>query len=98
MRDRRVGFLFCLLAASGFSTIAILAKLAYTSHVNVVTLLAGRFVLTSAILWLLVVVARQSIPSGRAFATGLGLGMIGFGVQVTLLFISLERKIGRAHV
>jgi drug/metabolite transporter (DMT)-like permease len=91
MRDRRVGFLFCLLAASGFSTIAILAKLAYTSHVNVVTLLADRFVLTSAILWLLVVVTRQSIPSGRAFAARLGLGMIGFGFQVTLLFISLER-------
>src|SRR5437660_3742576 len=91
MRNRRAGFLFCLAAASGFSTIGILAKLAYAAHVNVVTLLAGRFLLTSVVLWLIVIATRQSIPSGRALAAGLGLGFIGFGLQVTLLFVSLER-------
>lgn len=90
MSDRHAGFLFCLVAASGFSTIGILAKLAYGAHINVVTLLAGRFLLTSIILWLIVVATRQSIPSGRTLAAGLGLGVIGFGIQVTLLFVSLE--------
>jgi drug/metabolite transporter (DMT)-like permease len=91
MRKRRAGFLFCLAAAGGFSTIGILAKLAYAAHVNVVTLLAGRFLLTSVLLWLIVVATRQSIPSGRPLAAGLGLGLIGFGIQVTLLFLSLQR-------
>jgi drug/metabolite transporter (DMT)-like permease len=85
------GLLFCAIAASGFSTIGILAKLAYAAHVNIVTLLAGRFLLTAAILWLLVVLAGQSIPRGRPLAAGLALGVIGFGAQVTLLFLSLER-------
>src|SRR5947209_6635624 len=91
VRNRRAGFLFCLAAASGFSTIGILAKLAYAAHVNVVTLLAGRFLLTSVLLWLIVVAMRQSIPSGRPLAAGLALGLIGFGIQVTLLFLSLQR-------
>ncbi|MDQ2745382.1 MAG: DMT family transporter [Chloroflexota bacterium] len=91
MKDRRAGFLFCLVAASGFSTTGILAKLAYAAHVNVVTLLAGRFLLASAVLWLIVVATRQPIPSGRALAAGLALGLFGFGLQVTLLFVSLER-------
>lgn len=90
-RDRRAGLLFCLAAASGFSTIGILAKLAYAAHVNIGTLLAARFLLTSVVLWLIVVATRQSIPSGRALAAGLGLGLVGFGLQVTLLFVSLER-------
>lgn len=91
MKDRRAGFLFCLVAASGFSTTGILAKLAYAAHVNVVTLLAGRFLLASVVLWLIVVATRQPIPSGRALAAGLALGLFGFGLQVTLLFVSLER-------
>src|SRR5947209_166458 len=91
VRNRRAGFLFCLAAASGFSTIGILAKLAYAAQVNVVTLLAGRFLLTSILLWLIVVAMRQSIPSGRPLAAGLALGLIGFGIQVTLLFLSLQR-------
>jgi drug/metabolite transporter (DMT)-like permease len=91
MRRLPSGIFFCLAAASGFSTIGILAKLAYAAHVNVVTLLAGRFLLTSLILWLIVIATRQPIPSSRALAAGFNLGLIGFGLQVTLLFISLER-------
>lgn len=90
MTDRRAGFLFCLAAAGGFSTIGILAKLAYASHINVTTLLAGRFLLTTIILWSIVVATRQSVPSKRPLIAGLGLGTIGFGLQVTLLFVSLE--------
>lgn len=91
MSQTRSGFLFCLAAAGGFSTTGILAKLAYAAHVNVVTLLGGRFLLASIILWLIVIATRQPIPSGRALAAGLGLGLIGFGIQVTLLFVSLQR-------
>lgn len=35
--------------------------------------------------------SRQTLPSGHALVAGLSLGLVGFGAQVTLLFISLQR-------
>jgi len=103
MTAQRQGLLLCLVAAAGLSTTGIFAKLAYESHASVTTVLAARFVLTSALLWLVVyrtgqpllwlVVYRtgQPLPARRLLLVGLLLGLLGYGLQVALLFVSLER-------
>jgi drug/metabolite transporter (DMT)-like permease len=87
----RGGLLLCLAAAAGFSTTGIFAKLAYASHVSVTTLLSVRFLLAAVILWLVVAATRQPLPSRRTAVAGFVLGLAGYGLQVTLLFLSLER-------
>jgi len=91
MTAQRQGLLLCLVAAGGFSTTGIFAKLAYQSHANVTTVLAARFVLTAVLLWLVVYRTGQPLPSRRLLLTGLLLGLVGYGLQVALLFVSLER-------
>ncbi len=90
-RSQREGLLFSLTAAAGFSTTGIFAKLAYAAHVHVATLLSLRFLVASALLWLVIVGTRQPLPSKRTLLLGLLLGLVGYGLQVTLLFLSLKR-------
>lgn len=91
LQPPRGGALLCLAAAAGFSTTGIFAKLAYASHVSVATLLSVRFLLAAVILGLIVAGTRQPLPSRRTAVLGFVLGLVGYGVQVTLLFLSLER-------
>jgi len=91
IQPRHEGLFLCLVAAAGFSTTGIFAKLAYASHVSVTTLLSVRFLLAAVILGLVVVGTRQSLPSRRPAVAGFVLGLVGYGLQVTLLFLSLER-------
>ena len=90
-RSQREGLLFSLTAAAGFSTTGIFAKLAYAAHVHVATLLSLRFLVASALLWLVIAGTRQPLPSKRTLLLGLLLGLVGYGLQVTLLFLSLKR-------
>ncbi len=91
IKPPRGGLLLCLAAAAGFSTTGIFAKLAYASQVSVTTLLSVRFLLAAVILWLIVAATRQPLPSRRTAVAGFVLGLAGYGLQVTLLFLSLER-------
>lgn len=90
-RSQREGLLFSLTAAAGFSTTGIFAKLAYAAHVRVATLLSVRFLIASALLWLVIAGTRQALPPKRTLLAGLLLGLVGYGLQVTLLFLSLQR-------
>lgn len=90
-KSQREGLLFSLIAAAGFSTTGIFAKLAYTAHVHVATLLAVRFLAASALLWLVIAGTRQTLPPKGTLLIGLLLGLVGYGLQVALLFLSLQR-------
>ncbi len=90
-RSQREGLLLSLTAAAGFSTTGIFAKLAYAAHVHVATLLSVRFLIASALLWLVIAGTRQPLPSKRTLLAGLLLGLVGYGLQVALLFLSLKR-------
>jgi drug/metabolite transporter (DMT)-like permease len=88
---QREGLILCLIAAGGFSTIVILAKLAYAAHIHITSLLVGRFVLSSVILWVIIVGMRETLPPWPSAVAGLLLGAVGYGLQVALLFLSLQR-------
>jgi uncharacterized membrane protein len=73
----------------------VFGKLAYAEGATVGTLLATRFVLAAALLWLLVLctggVRRLRTLRRRDVAIALALGAIGYGAQAGAYFAALER-------
>ena len=61
---RRTGALFCLASAAGFGAMGVFGKLAYEAGATVATLLAVRFLIAAALLW--VAVLASGVPAWRA--------------------------------
>jgi len=87
----RQGLLLCLLSAAGFGAMAILAKDAYAAGVGVVTLLALRFTLATALLWAVAVARGAARLPRRTLLAALGLGVAGYSAQAGAFFGALER-------
>ena len=84
--------LLCLASAAAFGAMGIFGKLAYDEGATVGTLLATRFVLAAALLWLLVGDARRcGRVSRRDVGIALALGAVGYGAQAGGYFAALER-------
>jgi drug/metabolite transporter (DMT)-like permease len=90
------GVLLVATSATGFSTLAILGKLAYASGLNLPSLLAFRFLGASVILWVWLLL-RDSLGRPRhrwqvTFAQAIRatlLGAIGFAIEAALFFSAL---------
>src|SRR5215212_8529717 len=74
MTREREGLLLCLLSAAGFGAMAIFAKEAYATGLDVTTLLALRFPIAAAMLWSLIVLRRRPLGTRRGLAAG---GLLG---------------------
>src|SRR3954447_16053852 len=90
-----VGTVFCLASAAAFGAMGVFGKLAYDEGATVGTLLAVRFCVAAAVLWLVVLATggwRQvrSLP-GRDVVLALGLGAVGYCAQAGAYFSALER-------
>ena len=98
MSPQHTGALMVLVSAAGFATLAIFIKLAYAAGANTITILATRFILATACLWLILYwrnipyrVDRQMLL--RLFLLGgLGYGAmsIAFASSLKLLPASLS--------
>lgn len=91
----RTGALLCLASAAAFGAMGIFGKLAYEQGASVGTLLATRFVLAAALLWLVVVCSGsiadlRTLPR-RDVAIALALGAVGYSAQAGAYFAALER-------
>ena len=89
------GALLCLASASAFGAMGIFGKLAYEEGANLGTLLAVRFVLAAAVLWLFVACSRgaghlRALPR-RDVGIALALGAVGYSAQAGGYFAALER-------
>ena len=85
----RTGALFCLASAAAFGAMGVFGKLAYDEGATVGTLLAVRFVLAAALLWLAVLAtgrlgALRALPR-RDVALALALGAVGYSAQAGAL-------------
>jgi drug/metabolite transporter (DMT)-like permease len=87
------GALFCLASAACFGAMGIFGKLAYEEGSTVGTLLATRFALAAAVLWLVVAITRTSLRgiARRDVLMGLALGAIGYAAQAGGFFAALDR-------
>lgn len=86
----RQGLLLCVIAAVGFGSMAVLAKLAYAAGATVLTLLSVRFVIGAALLWGFAAyrgVAR--IPDVRAALAALALGLFLYSAESGLYATAL---------
>lgn len=91
MTKEREGLLLCLASAVGFGAMAIFAKQAYATGLDVTTLLALRFTMAAVLLWVLVAVHRGGLGDPRALAVGAALGLAGYSMQSGLYFAALTR-------
>jgi drug/metabolite transporter (DMT)-like permease len=82
---------FCLASAAAFGAMGIFGKLAYDEGATVGTLLATRFVLAAALLWLFVGARQLRSVSRRDAGIALALGAIGYAAPAGGYFAALER-------
>jgi drug/metabolite transporter (DMT)-like permease len=81
MHRHSTGLVFTVLAAALFGTLGIFGKSAVTLDVSVTTLLVGRFVIATMILWGFLCFNREhSLPRGRVVGLELGLGVV-YGIM-----------------
>ena len=88
------GALLCLASAAAFGAMGIFGKLAYDEGATVGTLLATRFVLAAALLWLFMVFTRARHLRSLAWrdvGIALTLGAVGYGAQAGGYFAALDR-------
>jgi drug/metabolite transporter (DMT)-like permease len=90
MTREREGLLLCLVSAAGFGAMAIFAKEAYATGLDVTTLLALRFPIAAAMLWALIALRRRPLGSPRGLLAG-GLLGLWYAAQAALFFSALER-------
>lgn len=95
MTREREGALLCLLAAVAYSVTAPFAKLAYAANVNVVTLLAIRYVIAALLFWVLIARTGRRLPPRSTITRGVLLGAICQSGQ-TFLFASALTRIDAA--
>src|SRR5687768_2268020 len=89
------GALCCLASAAAFGAMGVFGKLAYDEGATVGTLLATRFVLAAALLWVWLA-CTSGLRLVRALTRrdallALGLGAIGYGLQAGGYFAALDR-------
>jgi drug/metabolite transporter (DMT)-like permease len=89
-RPTAVGLALTAVSVVFFSWLGVATKLAFDAGVNVGTLLAGRFIVAAAALWLLVGVVRPRRPARRQIFAGLALG-VGYSGHAWLYTESLAR-------
>ena len=58
MSDKKTGGLLIAISAAGFGTIPVFARYAYSSGANFITVLFLRFLISSIILWCIILFGR----------------------------------------
>lgn len=92
MNRRTIGTLLCVGSACSYGATGIFGKLAYDEGLSVSGLLAGRFTIAAAVMWVLVAMLGPDVrPSGRGVAAGIGLGLVVYAAQTGLFFWALTR-------
>jgi len=92
LTPRVIGTMQVLLSTFCFGAIGTFAKLAYASGVDSPSLLALRFAVAAAVLWLYFLISNRSlIRIGRKeLATCAALGLAGYGIFSSLVFKAFE--------
>jgi drug/metabolite transporter (DMT)-like permease len=80
-----------VLSAAGFAAMPIFGRQAFAAGVELVPMLALRFLLAAAMLWALIALRRRSLGSLRGVGLGALLGLCGYSVQAGLYFGAIER-------
>lgn len=87
-----LGAALCVLSAIAFGTIGVFGKTAYDEGLEVPDLLATRFAIAAAVLWVIVAfLPSEHRPSPRGTLTGVVLGGFVYAAMAAAYFMSLRR-------
>src|SRR5213080_17061 len=89
------GGLLVVGAATGYGLLPLFATEARRAGLDTVTVLAIRFTLAAAALWLLVAVRRPAVPPRRVLAAVLAVGASCWTVQAVGYFVAVAVLAGR---
>ena len=89
--DRRqvIGACYILASAACFGSMAIFARMAYASGVDIPTLLLLRFTMAATLMWTLLLVKGMKLPRGRGMVMLVAMGSIGYAGQAFSFFTAL---------
>ncbi len=88
-RRRYVGVVCVVVSAVAFGAMAILARFAFASGVDTVTLLALRFAIGSAVMIAMLGARHTAIPRGKTLGVLIALGALGYSGQAITYFTAL---------
>ena len=88
-RDHVVGTIYILASALCFGSMAIFARMAYASGVDIPTLLLLRFFIASILMWGLLLLKRMKLPKGRGMVMLVAIGAVGYAGQAFSFFTAL---------
>ena len=87
--DQVVGTLYILASALCFGSMAIFARMAYASGVDIPTLLLLRFSIASILMWGMLLLKRMRLPKGRGMIMLVAMGAVGYAGQAFSFFTAL---------
>ncbi|MDR3685183.1 MAG: DMT family transporter [Geothrix sp.] len=88
-RDHVVGTFYILASALCFGSMAIFARMAYASGVDIPTLLLLRFSIASVLMWGVLFSKGMKLPGGRGLALLVAMGAVGYAGQAFSYFSAL---------
>lgn len=87
----RQGLLLCIVAALGFGSMAVLAKLAYAAGASVLTLMSVRFAIGAGLLWIIAAHRGVARVDKRSALVALALGLFLYSAESGLYATALTR-------
>ncbi len=84
-----IGTLYILASAICFGSMAIFARMAYASGVDVPTLLLLRFTTAAVLMWILLLAKKEKLPSRKGLIMLIAMGAIGYAGQSFSYFTAL---------
>jgi drug/metabolite transporter (DMT)-like permease len=88
-RDHVIGTLYILASALCFGSMAIFARMAYASGVDIPTLLLLRFSTASILMWGILLLKGMKLPKGRGMVMLIAMGAVGYAGQAFSFFTAL---------
>lgn len=83
------GTFYVLASAACFGSMAIFARMAYASGIDVSTLLLCRFTIAAILMWALLLAKGMKLPRGKGLAILVGMGALGYAGQAFSFFTAL---------
>jgi drug/metabolite transporter (DMT)-like permease len=88
-RRQVIGVFYILASAACFGSMAIFARMAYASGIDIPSLLLLRFTMAAVLMWTLLLVKGMKLPKGKGMLMLLAMGSIGYAGQAFSYFTAL---------
>lgn len=87
---RHVGSLLIAISAASFGTLAIFGRYVYANGMDIFTVLFLRFGISAAIMTMILLLRKESVPRGRILAQLVGMGALGYVAQSFLYLTAIK--------